>query len=278
MTDRAQHNREALERAATSLLAKIAGRPRLGLVLGSGLGPLARRLEGALPIPYSEIPGMPEPSVAGHSGRLTFGGLGGVATACLEGRVHMYEGYEPEAVVFGVRLLAKLGCEVVMLTNAAGATTPRLAPGTLMLITDHINLTGRNPLVGWTRPATFIDLSDLYDADLRHFALAAALEAGVRLEQGVYAGLTGPSYETKAEVSYLAQIGADAVGMSTVLESIALCEQRVRVIGLSSITNAAAGVVGAVLDHAHVQQVARQAAGQLEALIQSWAPRVFDAS
>lgn len=267
--------RAALTEAAAYVAGKSEGRPRLGLVLGSGLGPLADRLEGARSIPYKEIPGMPQPSVAGHSGRLTLGGLGGVATACLEGRVHLYEGRSSAEVVFGVRLLAQLGCEVVMLTNAAGGTTPQFVPGSVMLIADHINLTGNNPLIGWNVPATFLDLTNAYDAELRRLAMSAAEQAGVRLQEGVYAGLTGPSYETKAEVGYLARIGADAVGMSTVLETIALCELGVRVIALSCITNAAAGVTGAVLDHTHVQQVARQAAAQMEKLIVAWVQRAF---
>ncbi|HEY5961402.1 MAG TPA: purine-nucleoside phosphorylase, partial [Polyangiaceae bacterium] len=138
----------------TAVRAKCSIRPKLGIVLGSGLGPLADKLERAQSIPYADIPSMPRPSVAGHSGRLTFGGLCGVDTACLEGRVHLYEGHEPETVVFGVRLLAKLGCQVVLLTNAAGGTTPKHAPGSLLLIADHINLTGRNPLMGWNHPAS----------------------------------------------------------------------------------------------------------------------------
>jgi purine-nucleoside phosphorylase len=236
---------------------------------------MAGRLEAARSIPYEQIPGMPRPTVAGHSGKLTLGVLGGVATACLEGRVHLYEGCSPERVVFGARLLAKLGCEVVLLTNAAGATTTKFAPGSVMLIADHINLTGNNPLVGWNAPTRFIDLSNVYDAELRQIAFSAAAEAGVHLHEGVYAGLVGPTYETKAEVHYLERIGADAVGMSTVLEAIALCEQGTRVMALSCITNAAAGVHGAVLDHAHVQQVARDVAGQLENLILTWVRRVF---
>jgi purine-nucleoside phosphorylase len=277
MTDCASQSRVSLDKAAAVLKAKCGASPSLGLVLGSGLGPLAGKIESGTVVSYSDIPGMPQPSVSGHSGRLTVGRLGGVTTACLEGRVHLYEGHEPEEVVYGVRLLARLGCEVVLLTNAAGGTTPKFGPGSIMLIADHINLTGRNPLVGWRNPVDFVDLSDAYDPELRRHALAAALETGIQLEEGVYAGLTGPSYETKAEVSFLAQIGADAVGMSTVLETIALREQRVRVIALSCITNAAAGVVGAVLDHAHVQSVARQSAASLETLILRWVGRVFGA-
>lgn len=275
MADRAQQSRVELKRAAEVISRTISERPRLGLVLGSGLGPLASRLENVRTIPYDDIPGMPTTSVPGHSGRLSIGGLGGVATACLEGRVHLYEGREPEDVVFGARLLAELGCEIVMLTNAAGGTTQRLAPGALMLIVDHINLTGRNPLVGWAHPAEFIDLSDAYDPELARLARTSAIEVSVPLAEGIYAGLTGPSYETKAEVTYLARIGADAVGMSTVLETIALRERRVRVIALSCITNLAAGVPGAVLDHEHVQRVARQAAEHMERLILRWVQHTF---
>jgi len=277
MTNRAAQSRAALAQAHEFVTARIPLKPRLGLVLGSGLGPLAANLEGAQSLTYGQIPAMPKPSVPGHAGRLTIGGLGGVATACLEGRVHLYEGYEPEEVVFGVRLLADLGCEVVMLTNAAGATTQALEPGALMLVADHINLTGRNPLVGWAQPAEFIDLSDAYDPELRRIAVMASAETAIELREGIYAGLTGPSYETKAEVGYIARTGADAVGMSTVLEAIALRERRVRVIALSCITNRAAGVEGAVLDHAHVQRVARQAADRMQALIVEWARRTFGA-
>lgn len=277
MSDIAQHSRTALTHAAQAICQAVPQRPRLGLVLGSGLGPLASKLQGAHSIPYDRIPGMPSTSVPGHSGRLSLGGLGGVATACLEGRVHLYEGHEPEDVVFGARLLAALGCEIVLLTNAAGGITQRLSPGTLMLIRDHINLTGRNPLVGWAHPAEFVDMSDAYDPALADLARVAAAEQNVPLAEGVYAGLTGPTYETKAEVACLERIGADAVGMSTVLETIALRERRVRVIALSCITNLAAGVPGAVLDHAHVQQVARQAAASMESLIVRWVHHAFGA-
>lgn len=270
MLERIRRDRAALKHATDVVKKRSPLQPSLGLVLGSGLGHLANTLEHASVIPYAEIPGMPTPSVAGHSGRLSIGVLGGVTTACLEGRVHLYEGHEPEDVVFGVRLLAEIGCRSVLLTNAAGGTTEKMAPGALMLIRDHINLTGRNPLVGWNRPAEFVDMSDAYDPGLAERALAAADEIGLSLHQGVYAGLTGPSYETRAEVAYLARLGADAVGMSTVLETIALRDCGVRVIAMSCITNLAAGVPGAVLDHGHVQQVAQRAAGQLESLILQW--------
>jgi purine-nucleoside phosphorylase len=275
MTDGNGTLRQELLQAAEFVRTRLGFRPRLGLILGSGLGSLVGKLDSPASIPYADVPGMPLPSVPGHSGKLTGGVLGGVTTVCLEGRVHLYEGHEPHTVVFGARLLAQLGCEVVLLTNAAGGTTSDLAPGSLMLITDHINLTGHNPLVGWSHPAEFIDLSDAYDPRLAEQARAAARASGVALEEGVYAGLTGPSYETKAEVRYLAHIGANAVGMSTVLETIALRERRVRVMALSCITNAAAGVAGAVLDHNHVQMVAREGTGKMEKLILEWVRHAF---
>jgi purine-nucleoside phosphorylase len=256
---------------------KTRVKPRLGLVLGSGLGHLAERVEDATTIPYEEIPNLPRPGVAGHSGQLRVGTLGGVPTACLQGRVHLYEGHPINRVVFGARLLAKLGCEVVVLTNAAGATTAARRPGSLLLIRDHLNLTGQNPLVGFRHPTEFLDMSAAYCPELRRAALAVADPLGIELEEGVYAGLVGPSYETKAEVEYLSRIGAHAVGMSTVLETIALVDLGVRVMALSSITNAAAGVPGAILDHEHVQSVANATAVDLERLIVAWAKQVFAA-
>ncbi|MGC4067214.1 MAG: purine-nucleoside phosphorylase [Polyangiaceae bacterium] len=261
--------------AAQSVHEQVQVRPRLGIVLGSGLGPLADRLEDATKIPYEAIPNLPQPGVAGHSGRLHIGTLGGVPVACLQGRVHLYEGHPVERVVFGARLLATLGCEVVVLTNAAGATTTAHRPGSLLLIRDHLNLTGQNPLVGFRHPTQFLDMSAAYCPELRKAALAAARSLDIGLEEGVYAGLVGPSYETKAEVEYLSRIGADAVGMSTVLETIALVDLGVRVMALSSITNAAAGVKGAILDHEHVQSVAKTSAVDLERLIVAWAKQVF---
>lgn len=261
--------------AAQIVRQKTNKKPRLGLVLGSGLGPLADKLESPVVVPYADLPHMPSPGVAGHSGRLSLGSLNGVQTACLEGRVHLYEGHEPERVVFGARLLAQLGCEVVLLTNAAGAVTPDLLPGSVLLIHDHLNLTGRNPLVGYRARTEFLDMSNCYDAKLRAQAKWAASAIGMELREGVYAGLVGPTYETKAEVTYLERIGAQAVGMSTVLETIALCDMNVRVMALSCITNAAAGVKGAILDHGHVQSVANRGAVTMERLILRWVSKVF---
>src|SRR6185436_3815085 len=249
--------------------------PQIGVVLGSGLGAWASHLEQSTPVPYAGIPHMPTPSVAGHSGRLWFGQRGAVRVACLEGRVHAYEGHAVERVVFGVRLLAALGCRSVLLTNAAGGIRADLTPGTLMLITDHLNLSGRNPLVGWSSEGhpSFIDLTRAYDAELADAARSAARELGQSLAEGVYAGLLGPSYETPAEIRMLRTLGADAVGMSTVLEAIALRERGVRVGAVSCITNLAAGLSAAPLSHAEVQQTAADAKGRFAALLDAWVQR-----
>ncbi len=267
------------EEAVASVKELAWGRtPLVGVVLGSGLGRLVERLSDAVSIPYEAIPGMPPVGVPGHSGRLWLGQLEGVAVACLSGRCHLYEGYAPGRVTFGVRLLAALGCRAVLLTNAAGATTTRLLPGSLMLITDHINLTGQSPLVGWHHPARFLDMMGAYDPEFRELAQEVAQSRGICLDEGVYAGMLGPSYETPAEVRMLAILGADAVGMSTVQETLALRDTGVRVMGLSCITNAAAGVPGARLDHQHVQAVANAARERLEVLVSDWvacvAPRL----
>jgi purine-nucleoside phosphorylase len=199
---------------------------------------------------------------------LVVGALGAATVACLQGRVHLYEGHEPEQVVFGVRLLARVGCRVVLLTNAAGGVAEGLASGDLMLVTDHINLTGTNPLVG-PEPA-FLDLANAYDPGVRRAAHQAARRTGLRLVEGIYAGMLGPCYETPAEIGMLKTLGAHAVGMSTVLEVIALRRLGVSVGAVSLITNLAAGGAGAVLDHAHVRRVAESRGSALATLLCSW--------
>jgi purine-nucleoside phosphorylase len=261
--------------AAAHLQRERPEPPRVGVVLGSGLGAWATRLQQSESLPYGSIPHMPTPTVAGHSGKLWLGKLGTTRVACLEGRVHAYEGHAVERVVFGVRLLAALGCRSVLLTNAAGGIRADLTPGTLMLITDHLNLSGRNPLVGWSPDghATFVDLTRAYDAELAAAASAAASELGQTLAEGVYAGLLGPSYETPAEIRMLRTLGADAVGMSTVLEAIALRERGVRVGAISCITNVAAGLSPATLNHEEVQQTAAAARERFTALLDAWVQR-----
>jgi purine-nucleoside phosphorylase len=264
-----------LEEAQKFVQSFAATKPRIGLVLGSGLMHLASLLESRKSIPYAAIPHSPQSRVPGHDGTMHLGQLGNQSIACLAGRSHGYEGHAAERVVFGVRLLARLGCEIVVLTNAAGAVVPTLAPGALMLVTDHINLTGTNPLIGWYEGSPrFVDMSNAYDSELRALACQCASETEIELAQGVYAGLNGPSYETPAEVRMLATVGASAVGMSTVHETIALCDLGVRVLAISCITNVGAGLAGAVLDHEHVQEVARSAHQRLEKLLVQLIARV----
>jgi purine-nucleoside phosphorylase len=248
--------------------------PDVGVVLGSGLGAFAESLEGVSAVPYSDIPNLPRPTVAGHAGRLCFGSVGRVPVACLDGRVHLYEGHAPTDVVFGCRLLAALGCRIVILTNAAGGIRAGLEPGSFMLIADHVNLTGKNPLVG--NEHAFIDMTQAYDAKLRALARQAADQVGVTLHEGVYAGLLGPTYETPAEIRMLGRLGADAVGMSTVMEAIALRHAGVRVGALSSITNFAAGLSDAPLRHADVQDVARRARSAFVSLLTRWIELAHD--
>jgi purine-nucleoside phosphorylase len=256
--------------AATHVRQKYPVAPRIGVILGSGLGDWATRLEGAEALPYASIPHMPTPSVPGHPGELWLGRLGGVSVACLRGRVHAYEGHPVERVVFGARLLAELGCSSVLLTNAAGGIRADLTPGSLMLISDHINLSGHNPLVAWGGHPAFVDLTRAYDAGVLQAARRAAQRLGQVLPEGVYAALLGPSYETPAEIRMLRTLGADAVGMSTALEVIALRERRVAVGAVSCITNFAAGLSDVVLDHDDVQQTAARTRARFEALLDAW--------
>jgi purine-nucleoside phosphorylase len=247
--------------------------PTVGVVLGSGLGAFGDALVDLRKLPYADIPHMPRSTVIGHPGNLCLGRIGGVAVACLQGRVHLYEGHAPDRSTFGARLLAALGCRAVLLTNAAGGIHPDLAPGDLMLITDHLNLTAKNPLTGANDDALgprFPDLSQAYDPALCQAARRAATERDVRLREGVYACMLGPSYETPAEIRMLRTLGADAVGMSTVLEVIALRHQGVRVGAISCVTNLAAGISPTPLDHAEVEAIARQTRDRFVALLERW--------
>jgi purine-nucleoside phosphorylase len=243
--------------------------PRVGVVLGSGLASLSDVVEGATVIPYTEIPGMPLPSVPGHHGEFVVGRLEGVAVVLQRGRLHLYEGHAPETAVFPVRLMAGLGIDVLVVTNAAGGIRPGLRPPALMLIRDHLNLTGRSPLAGPVMDGDqrFPDMSAAYDPALRALAHEVARTGGLTLHEGVYAGLLGPSFETPAEIRMLATVGADAVGMSTVLEVIAARARGVRVLGISTITNLAAGIGDRPLDHAEVLAAGRAVARDLEVLV-----------
>jgi len=231
----------ALAEAAEAIRARWRGIPQCGIVLGSGLGGLADKIEGDAVVPYRAIPHFPVPGVAGHAGELVLGRLEGRPVAALAGRAHLYEGYTAEQVAFPIRVLASLGTPVLILTNVAGGLHPALRRGELMLLSDHLNLTGTNPLVGPNDDRLgprFPDMSAVYDLELRNIAGAAARAEGITLRTGVYAGVLGPSYETPAEIQMLRTMGADAVGMSTVLEAIAARHAGMRVLGIAAITNA----------------------------------------
>lgn len=262
----------ALDDAVAAIRAVApATAPRVGIVLGSGLGAAAGAVRDAVDIPYDRIPGFPQPGVASHAGRLRLGMLGGTEVAVLQGRAHAYEGHGLADVVRPVRALARLGCATVVLTNAAGSLRAEVGPGRLMLITDHINGTGLNPLAGPNEPALgerFFDMSAAYDPGLRAELRAAAAGEGVDLAEGVYHWVLGPSFETPAEIRAFRTLGADAVGMSTVPETIALRHMGVRVAGISGITNLAAGMVaGSALDHAETMTQGSAMAGDLARLL-----------
>jgi len=258
--------------AAAFVADRAPARPRVGVVLGSGLGAFADQLSSGQRIPYAEIPEMPHSSVAGHAGNLCTGLLGPVQVACLQGRAHVYEGNSHARSVFGVRMLVELGCSVVLLTNAAGGIHESFVPGDLMLITDHLNLMGDNPLCGpsYGDGPRFPDLSQAYDLGLQASAREAARHAAVTLREGVYAAMLGPSYETPAEIRMLRTLGADAVGMSTVPEVIALRQCGARVGAISCITNLAAGLSAQLLDHSEVEATARRSRDAFTAVLTRW--------
>ncbi len=262
---------EQVQGASRWLQEREIGTPDVGVVLGSGLGDFATRLADAVSIPYSEIPGWPASAVIGHAGRLVVGTLGGRRVAALSGRAHVYEGHDFRTVTFATRVLGVLGVRVLVLTNAAGGINAGFSPGTLMLIEDHINLMGGNPLTGPNDErfgARFPDMTAVYSARLRGYAEEAAHAIGLRLARGVYAALRGPSYETPAEIRFLRTIGADAVGMSTVPEAIAARHMGLEVLGISCITNPAAGVLPEPLDHSEVMAVAARVHGEFSALLE----------
>lgn len=255
---------EAAVRARSDLI------PKVGIVLGSGLGALGDDLEEPVAIPFAELPGWPAATAPGHVGRLLLGRLGGTAVVMLQGRFHVYEGNDPGLVVEPVLLFRKLGAEIVVLTNAAGGVDPAFGPGTLMVISDHLNLTGRTPLLGPNADQIgprFQDLTDAWSPRLRTALRAAGEAEGVPLAEGIYAGLLGPQYETPAEVRMLRTLGADAVGMSTVLECIAARWAGLEVCGVSLVTNAGAGYSGEPLSHDEVMAAGAEAGPRLARVI-----------
>ncbi len=260
---------EALvEQAVEWITAARPGfRPRVGLVLGSGIGPLADDIADAVSLPYADIPGFPVPSVAGHGGDLVLGSLGGVAVACLRGRAHYYEGHGAAVMRTPVRALQSVGCEILVLTNAAGSLRQEADAGSLMLITDHINFSGTHPLIGEQGNERFVAMGDAYDPALRNQFLRTAANLGLTLHQGVYMWFSGPSFETPAEIRGAAVLGADAVGMSTVPEVILARHVGLRVVAISNITNLAAGLSDETLSHETTMAMADKGAESLKRLI-----------
>ena len=243
------------QRAAQVVRSRIKQTPTVAIVLGSGLGAFADELTESTPIPYNEIPGFAQATVEGHAGRLVVGQAGEVPVAAMQGRFHFYEGYSMEEVTFPIRVLKLLGVETLILTNAAGSLNTEFVPGTLMIISDHINLLGDNPLIGPNDERfgpRFPDLSATYDPGLQSVIVEEAKSISLEMRRGVYAALSGPSYETPAEIHMVRTLGADAVGMSTVPEAIVARHMDMRVIGISCITNLAAGVSDRPVDHSQV--------------------------
>jgi len=260
-----------VQAATEAVRAKVTRVPAIAIVLGSGLGDFAGTLGDAVSIPYSDLPHWPQSRVIGHEGRLVVGTVRGKLIAALSGRCHAYEGHVLRTVTFAIRALGLLGVKTLILTNAAGGINLGFSQGALMVIDDHINLMGQNPLVGSNDDrfgVRFPDMSEVYSTRLRQFAHEAGKRINMMLPHGVYAGLLGPSYETPAEIRYLRVIGADAVGMSTVPEAIAARHMGIEVLGISCITNMAAGVLPAALDHHEVMETARRVRGQFIALLE----------
>jgi purine-nucleoside phosphorylase len=260
--------------AASSVRGRLPVTPRVGIILGSGLGPLADEVQDPTVVPYAEIPHFAVSTVSGHAGQLVGGTLEGVPVAVLRGRVHFYEGYSLQQVTFPVRTLRRLGADLLIITNAAGGLNPSYRAGDLMALTDHINLpglAGQNPLIGSDEPelgVRFLDMTDQYDGALRARALELGAELNLRIHQGVYVVVAGPSFETRAELRYLRLIGADAVGMSTVPEVVVARHERMRVLGISVITNTAdPDAVVADVSHEGVLSVAERAGTGLAAII-----------
>jgi purine-nucleoside phosphorylase len=267
-----------LEACIAAVRAKVPkAAPKVGIILGSGLGAFADGLASATAIPYSELPNFPLSGVPGHAGRLVLGMLGGEPIVAMQGRVHFYEGYTPQEVAFPARVLCALGVKALVVTNAAGGINLGFQVGDLMAITDHLNLAGYNPLIGPNDPnlgPRFPDMSHAYDPKLLELLRQSAQATGTGLREGVYACLAGPSYETPAEIRMLRTLGADAVGMSTVPEVIAAAHMGVKVAGISCITNLAAGISKHALSHEEVGETAARVRGTFQKLLERFLPEV----
>lgn len=265
------------EAAAQLIFSQTKLRPLIGLILGSGLGAFADEFSRAVRIPYSEIPYFPTATAIGHAGNMVIGEVAGTPVIAMQGRVHLYEGYSVQQVAFPIRVFARLGVQAVILTNAAGGILKELTQGRLVIIKDHINLQGANPLSGPNEEKfgpRFPDMTTAYDRKFRAIAAAQSKRLGTEMPEGVYAALPGPSYETPAEIRYLRAIGADLVGMSTVPEVIAARHCNIRVLGISCLTNAAAGVIDQPLVHSEVLEVAERVRGEFVVLLKAVVPEI----
>src|ERR1700751_57106 len=267
----------AAETAAQFILSRTKLHPRIGLVLGSGLGAFADSLTEATRIPYAQVPSFPQSTAIGHAGRMVIGKSAGITVAAMQGRFHLYEGYSVQEVAFPIRVFGRMGVRAVILTNAAGGISPQYKQGALVLIRDHINLQGHNPLVGANDDRLgprFPDMTHAYARDYRATAHEEARRLGMTLHKGVYAALLGPSYEPPAEIEPLRRIGADLVGMSTVAEVIAARHMGMNVLAISCVTNMAAGILDQPLSHAEVMETGERVKATFEALLSAVLPRM----
>ena len=263
--------------AAQFLLSKAAFRPRIAIILGSGLGGLADELTDATRIPYSDIPSFPRSTAVGHAGQMVIGKAGNVPVAAMQGRAHLYEGYSPAEVTFPIRVFARMGIRALILTNAAGGINLEYKQGALVIISDHINLQGQNPLVGKNDDRfgpRYPDMTRAYCPTYRKMALEEATQQHLGVYEGVYAALLGPSYETPAEIRYLRAVGADLVGMSTVAEVIAARHMGLNVLAISCVTNMAAGILDKAINHEEVLATGERVKGAFTALIKAVLPRI----
>jgi purine-nucleoside phosphorylase len=266
--------------AADFIFSQTSLRPKIALVLGSGLGAFADEFDDATKIPYAKIPHYPQSTAIGHAGKLVIGKVGAVPVAGMQGRVHLYEGYSAKEVAFPILVFARMGVQAVILTNAAGGIKREFVQGRLVVISDHINLQGVNPLTGPNDERfglRFHDMTTAYDKRFREMTVGEGNRMGIGLYEGVYAGLLGPSYETPAEIRFLRGIGADLVGMSTVPEVIAARHSGIRVLGISCVTNAAAGILDQPLNHLEVLETAERVKGQFIGLLTAVIPRIAEA-
>jgi purine-nucleoside phosphorylase len=271
------HQFTLADSAAQFILTRTPLRPKIGLVLGSGLGAFADSLTDAVRVPYAQIPRFPCSTAIGHAGRMVVGHAGEIPVAAMQGRVHLYEGYSPEEVTLPIRVFGRMGIRALILTNAAGGIDRGYSQGALVVVRDHINLQGANPLVGPNDDrfgVRFPDMTQAYAKEYRAIAREEASRLKIDLREGVYAGLLGPSYETPAEIEYLRRIGADLVGMSTVAEAIAARHMGMKVLAISCVTNMAAGILDQPLSHAEVMETGDRVKSTFEALLRAVLPKV----